>query len=67
MIGGGNTAIDAARTALRLGAQEVTILYRRLIDDMPADARDKGRHRRGVSIIPLVAPVQFKGRDRVRR
>ena len=43
VIGGGNSAIDAARTALRLGA-EVTILYRRLREDMPAAAR--GDHRR---------------------
>ena len=36
VYGGGNTAIDAARTALRLGAQEVKIIYRRTINHMPA-------------------------------
>ena len=36
VIGGGNVAIDAARSALRLGAEEVSILYRRQKDDMPA-------------------------------
>ena len=36
VIGGGNAALDAARTALRLGAKEVTILYRRSRADMPA-------------------------------
>ena len=36
VIGGGNTAIDAARTAIRLGAEDVTILYRRERKDMPA-------------------------------
>jgi NADPH-dependent glutamate synthase beta subunit-like oxidoreductase len=36
VIGGGNAAIDAARTALRLGAKEVTILYRRTRAEMPA-------------------------------
>jgi 2-oxoacid:acceptor oxidoreductase delta subunit (pyruvate/2-ketoisovalerate family) len=36
VYGGGNTAIDAARTALRLGAQEVKIVYRRTINNMPA-------------------------------
>ena len=36
VIGGGNVAIDAARTALRLGAKEVQIFYRRLREDMPA-------------------------------
>ena len=67
VIGGGNTAIDAARTAVRLGAQEVTILYRRLVDDMPADAREiRDAIEEGISIIPLVAPVRFIGRDRVR-
>ena len=36
VYGGGNTAIDAARTALRLGAKEVRIVYRRTINNMPA-------------------------------
>jgi NADH-quinone oxidoreductase subunit F len=36
VIGGGNSAIDAARTALRLGAESVTVLYRRARDEMPA-------------------------------
>ena len=40
VIGGGNTAIDAARTAVRMGAEEVTVLYRRTIADMPADKRE---------------------------
>jgi NADPH-dependent glutamate synthase beta subunit-like oxidoreductase len=37
VVGGGNTAVDAARTALRLGARQVTILYRRSRDEMPAN------------------------------
>ena len=37
VVGGGNTAIDAARTARRLGAQQVTIVYRRSREEMPAD------------------------------
>jgi NADH-quinone oxidoreductase subunit F len=37
VVGGGNTAIDAARTALRLGARQVTVLYRRSRDEMPAN------------------------------
>ena len=36
IIGGGNVAIDAARTAMRLGAEQVRILYRRTKADMPA-------------------------------
>jgi NADH-quinone oxidoreductase subunit F len=62
VVGGGNTAIDAARAALRLGATNVTILYRREREDMPAykeevaEALDEG-----VSIRFLVAPVKIIG------
>ncbi|HHW47850.1 MAG TPA: NADH-quinone oxidoreductase subunit NuoF [Clostridiaceae bacterium] len=66
VIGGGNTAIDAARSALRLGAKEVTIVYRRTIEDMPADAREiKDALEEGIKIIPLAAPVRFIGKDKV--
>ena len=62
VIGGGNTAIDAARTAVRLGAKEVTVLYRRLEEDMPADAREiNDAIEEGVKIISLVAPVRIIG------
>ena len=44
VVGGGNSAIDAARTALRLGAETVTVVYRRSRD---ADARLRGGDRRG--------------------
>lgn len=37
VVGGGNTAIDAARTAVRLGAKEVTLIYRRSREEMPAE------------------------------
>jgi NADPH-dependent glutamate synthase beta subunit-like oxidoreductase len=40
VIGGGNTAIDAARSALRLGATEVMVAYRRTIDQMPAEEEE---------------------------
>ena len=40
VIGGGNAAIDAARTALRLGGKEVTIFYRRTRNEMPANASE---------------------------
>ena len=67
VIGGGNTAIDAARTAVRLGASEVTVLYRRLVKDMPADYREiRDAIEEGVRIIPLVAPVRFAGKDRIK-
>ena len=50
VVGGGNVAIDSARTALRLGAQDVTIAYRRTIEEMPAvrdeieQAKEEGIH-----------------------
>jgi glutamate synthase (NADPH/NADH) small chain len=62
VIGGGNTAIDVAREALRLGADEVTVLYRRTEAEMPAydheieEARDEG-----VRFRFLAAPVAFLG------
>jgi len=66
VIGGGNTAIDAARVALRSGAQAVTILYRRVIEDMPAEEREiQDALAEGVAIIPLAAPVRFEGAERV--
>ncbi len=40
VVGGGNVAIDAARTSLRLGCEEVTILYRRTHDQMPAHSEE---------------------------
>ena len=53
VIGGGNTAIDAARCAVRLGAKQVTILYRRTIEDMPADEREvRDAIEEGINIIP---------------
>jgi NADH-quinone oxidoreductase subunit F len=62
VIGGGNTAIDAARTAMRKGAKEVHILYRRTIDAMPADSREiADAVEEGIIIHELVAPVKFIG------
>ncbi|MBM4331453.1 MAG: NADH-quinone oxidoreductase subunit NuoF [Deltaproteobacteria bacterium] len=62
VIGGGNVAIDAARTALRLGAKEVQIFYRRLREDMPgADWEITEAEKEGVKIHYLVAPVQMWG------
>lgn len=66
VIGGGNTAIDAARTVLRLGAKKVIILYRRTIEDMPADAREiHDSVEEGIEIMPLVAPVRFNGNGKI--
>src|SRR5437763_8357985 len=40
VVGGGNTALDSARTALRLGAAQVSLLYRRSAKEMPARAEE---------------------------
>ncbi len=66
VIGGGNTAIDVAREAVRLGADEVRILYRRTETEMPAfrfevdGARDEGVH-----FDWLTNPIAFTGDQRV--
>ena len=60
VIGGGNTAIDSARTALRLGAEKVTVLYRRTLDSMPAyEVEIEEALHEGVDILELVSPVRF--------
>jgi NADH-quinone oxidoreductase subunit F len=57
IVGGGNVAIDSARTALRLGAQSVTIIYRRTIEEMPAEKEEiEEALFEGVQIEFLVAP-----------
>ena len=59
IVGGGNTAIDAARTAARLGASKVTILYRRTREEMPADAAEiDAALVEGIDIQYLAAPVK---------
>ncbi len=60
VIGGGNTAFDAARTALRLGASRVTIAYRRSIEEMPANAGEiEGAEAEGVRIVYLATPSRI--------
>lgn len=60
VIGGGNAAIDASRTALRLGAKEVTILYRRTRAEMPASSEEiEEALNEGVQIIFLAAPSRI--------
>jgi len=60
VVGGGNTAIDASRTALRLGAKEATIAYRRTRAEMPASAEEISEAlKEGVKIVYLVAPVKI--------
>ncbi|NLC76790.1 MAG: NADH-quinone oxidoreductase subunit NuoF [Clostridia bacterium] len=62
VVGGGNVAIDAARTALRLGAKQVQILYRRQKADMPALPEEiREAEREGITIHPLVNPKAILG------
>ena len=62
VVGGGNAAIDAARTALRLGAQEVHIIYRRRRDDMPAHREEIDEAvREGVQLHCLATPTRVLG------
>ncbi len=59
VIGGGNAAIDAARTAVRLGAETVTILYRRTRAEMPAWAEEiEEAEKEGVFLKTLIAPQE---------
>ncbi len=68
VIGGGHTAIDAARTCLRLGAEDVTLAYRRTIDEMPAGRGEAEEAREeGVMFQFLAAPVKFLGANRVEK
>jgi len=63
IIGGGNVAIDSAITALRLGAKDVIILYRRSEDDMPAGLWEiKEAKEAGIKIEFLVAPNRILGK-----
>jgi heterodisulfide reductase subunit A len=68
VIGGGNSALDAARCARRLGAEPV-ILYRRSTEEMPAlPSERQAIEREGIQILPLVIPVRILTEEgRVRR
>ncbi|MFH0893505.1 MAG: FAD-dependent oxidoreductase [Bacteroidota bacterium] len=64
VIGGGNTAIDAARTSLRLGASQVTVVYRRGRDEMPCFAPEiHEAEEEGVQISILRNPTKFIGEN----
>ncbi len=66
VVGAGNVAMDAARTALRLGAEKVTIVYRRSRDEMPA-RREEIHHaeEEGIELRLLTNPVEVLGKDHV--
>jgi len=59
VIGGGNAAIDAARVAKRLGAEDINIVYRRSRTEMPAEAEEVNEaEREGIKLNILAAPVK---------
>ena len=60
VVGGGNAAVDAARTALRLGAESATVVYRRTRAEMPAFAEEvEEAEREGVRFQFLAAPLEL--------
>lgn len=64
VIGGGNVAIDTSRTALRLGAKDVTILYRREKEDMPAEPHEiTEAEKEGINFIFLGSPSEILGEN----
>jgi NADH-quinone oxidoreductase subunit F len=64
VIGGGNVAIDASRSALRLGAKEATIIYRRTRDEMPASEDEiEAALLEGVKIEFLAAPIRIERKN----
>lgn len=66
VVGGGNTAIDAARSARRLGASSVRILYRRTRNEMPAIAEEvEAAVEEGIELEELVLPLEIRQRNNV--
>jgi len=66
VIGGGNTAIDVAREAIRLGAEVVALVYRRTEAEMPAFPHEVVEAREeGVRVVRLTAPIRFVGTERL--
>ncbi|MBW2108517.1 MAG: FAD-dependent oxidoreductase [Deltaproteobacteria bacterium] len=65
VIGGGNTAIDSARSLVRMGAETVHVVYRRSMEEMPA-AREEIEEaiREGVQMTYLTSPVEIRGENK---
>lgn len=62
VIGGGNVALDSARCALRLGAERVSIVYRRTREEMPAREEEiSNAEEEGIKFMFLTAPTRFIG------
>ncbi|MFZ7125551.1 MAG: NADPH-dependent glutamate synthase [Desulfobacterales bacterium] len=67
VFGAGNVAMDAARTALRLGAESVRIVYRRSREEMPARAAEVHHaEEEGIEFFLLTAPTRFLGNEKGR-
>jgi heterodisulfide reductase subunit A len=65
VIGGGNTAVDCARTAKRLGSERVMVVYRRTRDEMPAAHEEvEALLHEGIEIEFLATPIRFHGEKR---
>jgi len=70
IIGGGNTAMDAARTALRLAGEsaEVSVIYRRTMSEMPADIDEiEAALAEGITFHELISPLSFVGDEKVKQ
>jgi NADPH-dependent glutamate synthase beta subunit-like oxidoreductase len=66
IIGGGNTAIDVARSVLRVGAKEATLVYRRSRTEMPASSEEiEAALEEGVSIMELIAPLSIEDKGKI--
>ncbi|MBP6230794.1 MAG: NADPH-dependent glutamate synthase [Paludibacteraceae bacterium] len=67
IIGGGNTAMDAVRTARRLGAQRAMIVYRRSEEEMPARLEEvKHAKEEGIEFLTLHNPIEYYGTEKGR-
>ncbi len=67
VVGGGNTAMDTARSSFRLGAKDVFILYRRTREEMPVDARELEQvEEEGIKIHYLTSPIQVLSGDGIK-
>ncbi|MGM9869623.1 MAG: NADPH-dependent glutamate synthase [Sodaliphilus sp.] len=67
VIGGGNTAMDSTRTALRMGAKRVILVYRRSEEEMPARLEEIGHAKEeGVELLTLHNPVEYVGNEKGR-
>ncbi len=64
VVGGGNTAIDAVRTAVRLGAENITLIYRRTEKEMPAEVEEiRDAKAEGVNFRFLASPLEVLGEN----